>query len=183
MIREIYMVLQKKLTDDIDELVLVDLDLNQYNQQGDDFVRATPSAYIKFHPINWETIPEQIQKAQLNFDIVLISSTMYGDDRDITDKLHIDHLTIENKIYTTLMNRRWMLSDHPDYAALKDTELDMVLLETIVRKSTSTHSAIDRIMHTAQNFRANIFDYSAAPVWRKVLAQLELHAELVRKLD
>lgn len=183
MIREIYMILHDTLSQHIDELILIDLDLQQYLQERSDAVRITPAAYIRFHPVEWETIPEQVQRAVLSFDVTLISSTMYGDDRDITDNTIIDHLAIENKIYTTLMNRRWMLSDHPDYASLKDTENDMVLMETIVRKKTGMHQSIDRLMHTSQNFQAVIFDYSAAPVWIKVMAQLELHAQLVRNLD
>lgn len=161
---------------------LIDYDLQQYRQQGDDVVRATPALYIGFKDIDWSQLPNDVQSSVIDFTVTLVSSTRYGDDRDITDTTYIDHLTIENAVYKHLQNLRIILHHLPAFVAVKDTDDDLVLMESIVRVGTSTHQYMDNLMITTATFRSKVYDYSATPQWQTILATLELDIQLTKTL-
>lgn len=161
---------------------LIDYDLRQYMQRGDDVVRATPALYIGFKNIDWDQLPNNVQTSVIDFTVTLVSSTRYGDDRDITDTDYIDHLAIENAVYKHLQNHRVILHHLPGFAAVENTEDDLVLMESIVRVGTSTHQYIDNLMTTTATYRSKVYDYTATPEWQKILATLELDIQLTKTL-
>jgi hypothetical protein len=176
MLREIYMLLKQRLSTEVAALKHVDWHLEQTNQDGDDPVPITPAAYIAFEPIPWGTQGRsgQIQKGLLEFQVLLISDTAYGDDRDMTDKVYINHLAIEQAIYQALQTWRGRISMLTEYAALSGTPNDVWLLETIVRTQSDPHNILDTRIQTSQTFQCQIFDYAAVPQLVQAMASLNL---------
>lgn len=165
MLKQIYQVLKAHLETQVTELKHVDWYLNQFAQVGEDAVRITPAAYIRFTPLEWQHLkgPQNVQRAVMELELHLVSDTAYGDGRDMTDATYIDHLGIEAKVYRALQGKRWMLSTSPGYEDLEGTDADRVLIETLVRTMTEPHDELDNLIVTVLVFQGNIFDYSAAP--------------------
>lgn len=185
MLKQIYQVLKNQLETQVTELQLVDWYLGQFAQLGEDAVRITPSAYIRFMPLEWQHLkgPQNVQRAVMQLEVFLVSDTAYGDERDMTDSTYIDHLGIEAKVYKALQSKRFMLSAAPGYEALEDTANDRVLIETLVRTTTDPHDGMDNLIVTSMVFEANVFDYSASPEMDSVEATLSLGITLVDTIE
>lgn len=181
MYREIFLTLQKHLDDGIAALKLVDWDLQQYNQQQEDAVITTPSAYIAFQNIEFATLNRYIQRGVMEFTVTLVNQTAYGDAKDMTDTTYIDHLGTETTIYQKLQGNRFYLSDVPG-VTLGPEDDDVVLIETIERTGYEPHATQDNLIVTRQRFRANVFDYSAHPDYQEIIAALDLTATVHKNL-
>lgn len=169
----VYLGLKKRLGEKLPSLENIDWHLNQYAQVEGDDVIVTPGLYIKFLPIEWKTLGDNVQRGVLQFETHLVSSSAYGDERDMTDRDYIDHLAQESAVFTALQNFRFNLSYVPGFSALAGTPNDRVLLEGIVRVGSVPHGELTNLPKTAQRFQATIADYSAQPQWQTVLATLE----------
>ncbi len=169
----VYLALKKRLTIKVPGLDGIDWHLNQYAQVGEDIITITPGLYVKFLPVEWKTLPDSIQRGVLQFETHLVSDTAYGDERDMTDKVYIDHLGTESKVFQALMNFRPLLSYVPGFEALFNTADDRVLLESIVRVNSVPHGELDNIAKTSQRFQSVMYDYSAQQQLQTVLATLE----------
>lgn len=172
---ELYRVLEKHLTDNVPELNLVDWDLAQYEQDGEDAVRTTPALYIGYREIEWRTHNRYTQRGVMRMRITLVSQTAYGDRNDMTDVTHINHPGIERKVYRALQGRRFNLSDVPG-VNLDEGDTDVVLIETINRTMQEPHSTLSNFVVTTQEFECVIFDYSAMPIYAQIVAALDLDA-------
>jgi hypothetical protein len=182
MLREIFLTLENHLSTSIAALKLVDWDLQQYGQQGEDAVRTTPAAYIEFQDITWMTLNRYIQRGVMELEVTLVSQSAYGDKKDMTDTTYINHLAIERDIYKALQGRRFVLSDVPG-VTLEETDDDPVIVETIERIQRTHHNELDALVVTTQRFRANVFDYSAHPDYERVTAGLDLEIQLVNNIN
>lgn len=182
MLREIYLTLEKHLSDSITSLKLVDWDLQQYAQDSEDAVRTTPAAYIAFQDIDFMTLNRYVQRGVLQFDVTLVSQTAYGDKNDMTDVTYINHLAIEQSIYTALQGRRYYLSNVPGITLLDDDD-NPVIIETIERTQRTHHNELSSLVITSQRFRATVFDYSAHPDYVRVTAGLQLSASIVHNIN
>lgn len=167
----------KQQLQSIEELSLIDYDLGQYSQAGEDHVRATPVCYIGFSPIEWETLPKRLQVADLEFTVTLVSLSAYGDDRDITDTEYINHLAIEDKIYKALHGQHFLLSSLNGNANLAGTDEDRVILNSIVRTNSNPHSQLNNLVSTSQTFISRSFDYSAVAQMTEVMAQIDCNIQ------
>lgn len=178
MLREMYMALKAHLETNIPALQYIDWHLNQFIQDGGDHILVAPGLYIRFNPTSWTTKPDKLQMATLEVEFHHISETAYGDERDMLDTSYINHLGTEEMIHKMLMNKRFLLSDVPGFGNLKDTTLDKVLMESMVRVQSQHHSEISNIIQTSQTYQCTVFDYSATPAWKKVMAQLDCEMTL-----
>lgn len=173
MTREIYLTIKQLLSDAVPELNHIDYYLGQFDQEGDIALVETPAALLKYNSIKWNTLQGNVQQGLFQFEIFLATDTRYGDERDITDTTHIDHLAIESKIFKALMNKRVKLSALPGFESLEGTENDSVLLESITRSASDPHITLNNLVITGQMFESVIYDYSAIPQWQTILASLE----------
>lgn len=180
MLREIYLVLKDHLSTSVAQLKHIDWDLGQYNQEGDDHVKATPAAYIKFNTIEWSTYLRYIQRGVLEFEVTLVNQSAYGDENDMVDTTYIDHLTIERTIYAALQQMRFQMNDVPGWP---DDEDENILMETIERISQAPHTEQDTLIVTSQTFRSTVFDYSAHPEYITHLATLDLNISVHKTLE
>lgn len=180
MTREIFLALESYLSATQPALELIDLDLGQY-QDGEDAVRATPAAYIRFNAVDWMTLNRFTQRGVMDFDVTLVSQSAYGDKSDITDVTYINHLAIERNLYKYLQGKRFTISDVPG-VTLEDGDDDVVICESIDRISSTPHDTQDALVVTSQRFRATIFDYSANPDYERVTAGLQLTINIVETI-
>jgi len=177
MITKAYRLLKQHLTTAITELKHIDLDIQQYLQDGSDAVRIEPALYIKFAAIDWTTMGKNVQEGTLPFECTLITATRYGDERDLTDLIHINHTFIEGKVFTSLMNKQFLLSQLSEYAVLAGTENDRIILQSITREESQPHDFIDTFVTSSITFECTVRDYSACPILGQVLADLDLQAQ------
>lgn len=169
-----YLVLRNHLQANVPELKNIDWYLGQYLQLDEDHVPITPSLYIKFNPVQWETFPQSIQRARAaQIEFHLVNETAFGDERDMIDTDYINHIAIERKIFQALMNARFKLSEVPGMENLADTPNDCILMESLVRTQTQPHDTLDNLVVTIQTFVTTISDYTAIPNWQQVMATLE----------
>lgn len=176
MMHIIYGLLANKLTSIYAGHIHVGLYLaGMLNQSGEDHVRVPAGIYIEFpSAIPWMTLPGSVQRAVFEFTIHSMTETTHGDSKDITE---LDHYQKESLVHQTLMNMRFMLSEHPDFTELADTDEDRVMIESIVRVAQRPHVRLSNLIITQQVFQCTIFDYSASPVWTKILATLNCNME------
>ncbi len=157
--------------------------MRQYEQLQEDVVFITPTVYIRFLPIEWQTVAHNRQTAELNFELHLVTETAYGDSRDLIDLTFINHIAYENQLFQVLHNHRCLLSDLPEFAQLKGTPQDTVILESIVRTRTVPHDQMSNINVSVQSFSSKIYDYAAVPQFQTVLANLNLQVNVVEKFN
>jgi hypothetical protein len=184
MLRLIYLLLQNHINTKCSTWIKhCDLYLRQYEQLQDDVVFVTPSVYIRFLPIEWQTIAHDRQTAELNFEIHLVTETAYGDSRDLTDTQFINHIAYETQLFAILHNYRFALSMLPAFAHLKNTPQDSIVLESISRTRTVPHDQLSNLNVSVQSFRTKIYDYAAVPQFQSVLAALNLQVNIVETFN
>lgn len=167
MLRETYMLLKQRLSTEVTALKHVDWNLGQLNMDAEDPVPITPSAYIGFSPISWDTYRSaHIQRGLLEFSVTLVSDTAYGDDRDMTDTQYINHLTIEASIYKALAGWRANLSYLPEFDDLPNA---VWILETITRTQSIPHNILSMRVQTTQVFTSMMTDYYALPEFQTAI--------------
>jgi hypothetical protein len=181
MIEIIYNIIKTALTAYMPAVKVIDIDLAQYQQKREDAVRNTPAVYIKLTDPTWRQLPRRVQKSVLVFSLTVVSDTAYADDRILTDHSNNNHLKLHDDLYKCLLNKRYLLSYLPQYAALKDTPLDRQMIETITRVSSKFPSAINNLIISTQTFEAVVYDYSAHVQLIAVLAELDLHVYIEKK--
>lgn len=124
--------------------------LGQYDvETSDSVLYATPALYIEFDTIEWQQLAKNIQKAELRFAIHLVTESNFDDDERILDTTP-DHLGLSNEVFKKLQGHR-----------LKQG--DQILMETIVRVSSTFDHVLMPVIVTKQEFTCIIFDYSAYP--------------------
>lgn len=163
-----YIAIRDYLQTAIPELENIDWYLGQFLQEGDDAVLITPAVYIRFQPITWKTRPNKIQvSTNAQIEIWLVSETAYGDERDMLDTTHINHIAIESKIFQALMNKRFSIQD----AVPASTET-FTMMESMVRTQSTIHDLLDNLIITTQTFQTTIYDISATPNYNQILIDL-----------
>jgi hypothetical protein len=181
--REYFTLLQGHLNSNVAALQLVDADLGQYQQRGDDHVLTSPAAYLMIRDINWGSLGNKVQRAVMTFDVTLVVQTAYGDIRDHTDNTYINYLAIQSAIYQALKDKRFYIHDVPGMEAVEDTDADAVLIESIDRVDTFTHKNQSNLIVATERYQCPVFDYSATPAYQELMAELELDITIDRNLN
>lgn len=180
MLADIYTILKHKLRfphwrtsqQNATQYIEVDWYLGQ-DQNNGDHVLNTPIAYIEFLPVDYTTLPNGIQHGNLQFNVHLLTETVYGDERDMINET-IGHQSLEQGIFRSLHNQRTEVD-------LNDTTV--VFHESIVRKALTPHTRINKLVKSIQRFQCVAYDFEACATMVKVLATLDLELYLVKSLN
>ncbi|HRO08584.1 MAG TPA: hypothetical protein PK047_06925 [Saprospiraceae bacterium] len=180
MLKSIYLALKAKLVQPwwydpdtpTEDLLRVDWYLGQDLEVGDEHVLNTPVCYIQFLPVPLTTLPSEVQHGLIRFNVILLTETVYGDERDMLHPL-IGHQALETAVYRALMNRRTVVDVNGRQVAIH---------ESIVRRQLTPHGSINNLVKSVQTFECVGYDYSAYPEYVDILASLELDAYLVDKI-
>jgi len=184
MLNLIYAALKKRLAEKV-EPKLIDWFLGQYMEDdmedGGALLWNTPTIFLEFLPVDWETRPGNLQTATLRLNAHLVNDTLYDNDQRILDAT-INHLGMESAVFVALMNWRCLLSYVPGFEALAGEPEDRVLIESMVRNTSEPDHAMRKQLVSVQGFSSRVFDYSATPQWQTVLATLQLDIQKVNVL-
>lgn len=182
MTREIFLALEKHASTSLEALKLVEYDLQQYAQIGEDHVPTTPALYIGFQNIEWQTRPVNRQIGEMEFTLTLVNQTAYGDKQDIKDTTYINHLAQERALFAGFQGKRFYLQDVPGLESTPDTD-NAVIVESIDRVGAEPHQTLDTLIVTRQIFRAVIWDYSALPEYQELIAALDCNITIVDNIQ
>lgn len=122
--------------------IYVDWYLGQDLMNGDDHILTTPALYIEFLPCDFTVLPNNVEHTLLQFNIHLITETVYGDERDMLSDT-IGHQALETRVYQALHNKRTEI-------LVEDTPI--VYHESIVRKRLTPHTRIRKLVKSVQTF-------------------------------
>lgn len=150
-------------------------------EEGGNLLWDTPAVFVETAPVQWQTMGGNIQSANLQFAVHLVTDALFDDDKRITDPV-LQHFLLDSKVYKGLQNWRCMLSYVPGLEALAGTDGDRVLIESVVRTDSEPDHTLRRQMVAINRFSCRIYDYTAAKEWETVMAQLELSIIKVNSL-
>lgn len=174
MYKYIYLLLKQRLLAKIPELKDVDWYRGQDIKTNKGILKALPGAYIFFYPTDMTSLPNGIQQGIISFYVMLITDTSYDDDRRIDDPITISHLDLMTKIHTTLSGESAWLSDLPAFTALKGTDNDLKVYNSVDRTNIAHNHDIRVPMITKQDFKCLAKDASGNKQWTKTVKELEL---------
>lgn len=154
-----YKAIQKRLSEKVSELELVDYWLGETLDNEGNLLYTTPVALIEFLPIDWQSNSSiKVQYGTLYFRVHLINETRYDDDRRITDDV-LGHHRLERDIYKALDNFGCKVGYIPEFAnsAIKD----ITLINDITRTRSEPDHALSPYLHSIQTFNTQVQDVSA----------------------
>jgi hypothetical protein len=95
-------------------------------------------AFVRFSPTTLRNLSRGVQEGQLEFTIIALNKTLKNGGNRVTELALPDHLTLLDDVYLAIVAiGRSMLSDIAHFAALKDTEQDVLILNSIVRNGVT----------------------------------------------
>jgi len=170
MLSSIYQLIKQRLTTEC-SFKEVDWFMNQYAQLKDEnTLFTTPAAYIQFAPINTTSLHSgNIQQLEISLDIHVVHEAWYDNDQRITA---LKHLQAVESVYKSLQNWNAFLSSLDEYADLKGTENDKLMINSIVRTSLTPDHSLSNLLITLQRFSFIAYDYSATVDFSEIIANL-----------
>lgn len=175
MIDHIYTVLKHKIQnphwreDNTTPYIFVDWYMGQDMQNGEEPLIVTAGIYIQMMPTVWKTLLNGVQRGELQFKTILLSETVYGDEKDILST-DIDHVKTLQEVFKSLMNERYAYT-------LPDDE-EAILFESIVRTATAYHNRISNIIRSEHLFKCIAYDYTALDAVAQIIEDMDLETEL-----
>lgn len=158
---------------DINGFEDVDWFLGQYEIDDDKLVYTVPIAYVEFSPLQWETLPREVQESTLQFSVHTVTDNIYADDKRILSPVS-NNLNLAEEVFKKLMNTRGLLSELAGFQNLAGTENDFILFNSITRIGQTFDHRLSPYLVTIQTFETRILDYSAAPAFQQIMATLDL---------
>jgi hypothetical protein len=155
----------KKLLQTVTDLEEVEWFTGQYDQNGEDSTAVACAAYIEFSPINWIQLGGGVQSANFDTTIHVVSEDLGRGDSRIEQ-----HLELVKEVYLALQQKSVKLSD----LLLSPPAIDAIIINSMVRKSTTTNHTLTNLQSTTMTFNTYGFDVSAVPDLQSLLATLSL---------
>lgn len=165
-----YLAIKNRLVDQVTVLEQVDWYLQQEKQKGDTHVVITPAAFVEIRPIKWSNQADNVQRADINFRVHLISQTAYGDEQDYIEDALINHHGLEIAIHQALEGY-WLAIDG-----------DMIL-DNVTRIAQTIHTTPSNLVHTYQEFTAVALNYDAVPPTQEVEVSLDMEVCLTADVN
>ncbi len=152
-----YKAIKKRLNDAIPEVAGR---IHWYNSlltdDQADPIFQTPSLFIEFAEIQLRELKghsnKQAQGGHLSFSIHCIEQFNYDDDAVL------NALSIADKVYKALHKRDFRLSELPEFASLRGTNQDWVLLSTIVRTAVAADHRHVNLADSVVRFACEVVD-------------------------
>jgi len=166
----------KSLLGSIAELKEIDWYLNQFNRSDKSaMLFTTPAVYIQFADATTEAIGGKIQTANTTVTIHLVTDTMYSTGKRMEKANPTDHANLMDAIYKVLDGQGGLLSDITGNEALKGTENDARIFNSLTRdKITAPHDLRNKIISSHQ-FNGLFYDHSKVKAFQSIAANLEIN--------
>ena len=175
-----YQILKLRLQTQVTELREVDWYLEQDSiKDKRSSIKALPSAYIEFFPVNMIDEGNRMQSSIGEFNVHLVTENMFDTDQRMKKDQPIDHMRIFDKVFQNLHGFSSLISYLPEFVALKDTEADMKMFNSISRIGiTPPHQFQKSLMKSVQRFRAKFYDHAATPTYAPASPPPEITTEV-----
>jgi hypothetical protein len=158
----------KELLAVVTDLEEVEWFTGQFDQDGDDATAVSTGAYIQFSPVQWQQMGGGVQSSVFDTTIHVVSEDLGRGDTRIEQ-----HLALVIKVYIALQQKSVRLSD----LLANPPVIDAVIINSMVRKSTTTNHTLSNLQVTAMSFETYGFDISAVPTLQDLLAGLLLNTQ------
>lgn len=175
----IYIILKNHLLAEVPEIKEVAFFYNQDTQSENGKGRPIincPAVLFEFRDIPTRQLGKGWEETTIQFQIRILTSNLYDDDKRITESSQLNHFAISRKVFIALKGFSAWLSDHPDFTALKDTEGDYVLCNSLSRTNYRTDSRLGRLMRTIMDFSGSGKDKTAVKTLQTANPDLLLNA-------
>lgn len=173
----LYIILKNHLLAEIAELKEVAFYQNQdeesNNSKGRPVVNC-PAVLIEFRDTRTRSLGRGWEETDIQFQARVLTSNLYDDDKRITESSQLNHFAISRKVFIALKGFSAWLSDHPDFTALKDTEGDYVLCNSLSRSNYRTDSRLGRLMRTIMDFSGSGKDKTAVKTLQTAEPDLDI---------
>lgn len=150
--------------------------------------KAFPGAYIKFKPTDMASLGNGIQEGNVEFDIILLTDCLSDTDLridnqqdaafdasfDDTFQAEQDHINLANLLHLYVSGFSGTVGDIAFYNALKDTDSDVEVINTIDRIRIDMLQDNGSIMKTTISFKGYAKDYMGNKAFSKVVTSLEI---------
>ena len=173
----LYIILKNHLLAEIEELKEVAIYYNQDEESNNGKGRPVincPAVLLEFRDIPTRPLGRGWEETTIQFQARILTSNLYDDDKRITENSQLNHFTISRKVYVAIKGFSAWLSDHPDFTALKDTESDYVLCNSLSRTNYRTDTRLRRLMRTIMDFSGSGKDKTAVKTMQTAQPDLDL---------
>lgn len=174
----LYVILKNHLLTEVPELQEVAFYQNQDEESNSGKGRPVvncPAVLFEFRDIPTKSLGKGWEETTIQFQIRILTSNLYDDDKRITETSQLNHFAISRQVFVALKGFSAWLSDHPDYVALKDTENDYALMNSLSRTNYRTDSRLRRLMRTIMDFSASGKDNTAKRILQTANPDLEVN--------
>lgn len=177
MIKHYYQLIQQRLQN-IATLKQVEWYTGQFDQDGQQTLAATPAAFIEFEGITMQQKGKQTQVGVINFSVYTVDAVLSTGGLRITDAT-INHLSNVEEVYKQLTHYAAPLSDLPAFGALKGTQSDITIVNSLTRTNIQFIQQLSNLLVTVQTFQGSFVDVSATKEYQKVQATLQIQVKNV----
>ena len=163
--------LLKHLLGQIPELKEIEIDYGQETTKG--ALKTLPTVLIRFRPTTWNSLARGEQEATQQIDITTITESYSDPSQKIDQAGALDHYEVTNLVHTKLDGHSFLLSDLPQFASLKGTENDYVVMNSFARIFSQDRFQ-SASLKTDQRYRTQLIDKSANKTFTHVIKGLEI---------
>lgn len=159
-----YFILKKRLEDQVSELREVDWYLSQDSSSDkSSMIKALPAAFIEWLPIPTDDEGGRLQSGIAEFNIHLITEAVLDSDKRVKKDQPLDHMRVFDKVYQNLHGFSALISFLTEFVALKGTDNDMRMFNSLSRVGITPPHALKSLMKSTQRFRGKFYDHAATP--------------------
>lgn len=171
-----YFLIKQLITTLVPEIKLFEWYIQQDSPQYKGGITQCPAVYITFLPTTIHSLQNGLQEATLEFELLLITDNLKGDDQRIDDLTGLAHLDLVNKIHANISGKTGKVSEIAGYESLVNTANDYTVLNTIDRTYLSTQHINSAFMKTTQRFKSYSKDPSGSIKFQAATANLVIES-------
>jgi hypothetical protein len=175
-------IILKRFLQEISQIKEVDFYREQDKDTNEGVLKIAPAAYLRFMPVDTESLGRGIQAGKMSFEVILLSDCLYDDDKRIYRTTGpMSHLAIVDLIHKKFSGVWGMLSNVPGMEALAGTDEDYQIFGALDRVNIDTDDTQKAIMKTTQTFECRVIDYSAYQEFVNATADLIIENLVIYK--
>jgi hypothetical protein len=175
MLKIIYTAIEKRLKKSMTDLGEIDWYLQQDQMIQNNFQYITPAVYLRFEPLDMETLGRGVQQASLKFAVIHVTEVLTDQWSKRISDVAVRHHERDESIYTALHEWNSFLSYVPGFGNLEGTEHDLIILNSISRTQLVPNHSFSKLLRTEQHFGCEVFDHTGHIAKMKKNPNLDLN--------
>lgn len=135
----------------------------------------TPAILLEFDDSQLQNVSSKVQQGTLLFTTHIITANMYDNDKRITEGGTLNHFVLCRAVYQKLSGFSSLLSGHPAYGAIKGSDQDHVLINSITRSGYRSDHKLKKLMRSTMDFSTLITDRTATKELQSIKPNLQIN--------